>query len=72
MHNKKKEKKFDRKIKRPLFYLNFSSTATLKNKDNDFIYQICFFLSILVNSMYFCFLLFANTHHDHELIRVKH
>ena len=46
--------------------------ATLKNKDNDFQCYLCFFISILVNDMYFLFLLFANTHHDHKLIRVKH
>ena len=29
-------------------------------------------ISILVNDMYFLFLLFANMRHNHELIRVKH
>ena len=28
-------------------------------------------ISILVNGMYFRFLLFANTRHDHELVRVN-
>ena len=45
---KKREKKFDCKRKRTFFYLNFSSIATLKIKDNDFLCQLC-----LVNSMYF-------------------
>ena len=37
------------------FYLNFSSIATLKNKDNDFFMSTLFLelISILVNSMYF-------------------
>ena len=39
---KKKENKFDCKRKRILFYLNFSSIATLKYKDNDFLCQLCF------------------------------
>ena len=29
------------------------------------------FISILVNGMYFLFLLFMDTRHDHELITVK-
>ena len=29
-------------------------------------------VSIQINTMYFLLLFFANTHHDHELIRVKH
>ena len=29
-------------------------------------------ISILVNAMYFLFLLFADTRHDHELIRVEY
>ena len=35
------------------FYLNFSSIATLKNKDNDFLCQLLFLelISILVNGM---------------------
>ena len=39
---KKKEKKFDSKRKRTFFYLNFSWIATLKNEDNNFLYQLCF------------------------------
>ena len=73
MQEKKNEKKFDSKRKEH-FYLNFSSIATLKNKD--MIFYVNFvswaYISILVNSMYFLFLLFVNTCHDHELIRVKH
>ena len=42
--------------------------------------QRCFFMSNLflelisvsVNDMYFCFLLFVNARHDYELIKVKH
>ena len=38
MYNKKKkEKKFDFKRKITFFYLNFSSIATLKKKDTDFL-----------------------------------
>ena len=29
-------------------------------------------MSILINAMYFSFLLFVNAHHDHELISLKH
>ena len=39
---KKKEKKFDCKRKITFFYLNFSLIATLRNKDNDFLSQLCF------------------------------
>ena len=38
----KNEKKFDCKRKITFFYLSFSSTATLKNKANDFLCQRCF------------------------------
>ena len=30
------------------------------------------YLSTLIKVMYFLFLLFVSTRHDHELIRVKH
>ena len=67
------ENRFDCKRKRTLFYLNFSSIATLKDKDMIFMSTLFLELrSILVNGMYFLFLLFANTNHNHELIRVKH
>ena len=71
---KKKKKKFDCKTKRKFFYLNFSSTATSKKTKTMSLYVnfISSTISILVNAMYFLFLLFANAHHDHELIRVKH
>ena len=37
---KKKENISDCKRKRTFFYLNFSSIATLKNKDNKFLCQL--------------------------------
>ena len=38
----KKENKCVCERKITFFYLNFSSIATLQNKDNDFLCQLCF------------------------------
>ena len=67
----KKKKIFDCKRKITFFYLNFSSIATLK-KQNYFLSTLFLeIICILVNVKYFWFLLFANTRHNHELVRVK-
>ena len=72
-HKKKNRKKFDCKRKKTFFYLNFSSIVTLK-KQRQWFSKTLFLelISISVKGMYFWFLLFANTCHDHELIRIKH
>ena len=70
MYNKKK-KKFDCKRKITFFYLKFSSNATLKNKNNDFLCQLHFLRLYHFWLMYFLFLLFVNTSHFHDLIRKK-
>ena len=69
----KKENIFDCKRKRTFFYLNFCSIATSKNKDNDFLCQLCF-LSLHLCWLTTCifFLLIANTCHNYEVVRLKH
>ena len=73
VQEREKEKEFDckRKRKRTFFYPNFYSVATSKNQRFSMSSLFLELVSILVSSMYFRFLLFANTH-DHELMRVKH
>ena len=55
---KKKENTFGYKRKRIFFYLNFSSIATLKNKVNDFLCQLCFLSLYLFWLMAYIFYFF--------------
>ena len=61
------EKKFDCKKRRTFFYINFSSIATLKNKDNDFLCQLCF-LCLYLFWLRHAFLIpfICETRHVHE------
>ena len=54
VHEKENKKKFDCKRKVTLFYLLFSSIATLRKPKHDLLCQLFLeLISILVNAMYF-------------------
>ena len=72
VQEKKKKKKFDFKRKRTFLYLNFSSIATLKKGRFSMSTLFLEHISILINTMYLWFLIFVNTRHGHQLIRLKH